>query len=287
MSAVRRSFAVAITGLAAAAAIPGAALAATGDADLVAFSRYSQGVHAPGTEIALNLSLENHGEHADGVRFTAALPRGIEFRSGTTRTPGRVFDCSASTPRTLDCVLDDGLEHLDDPYDRPILTVTLGVTDAVHAGPAALTFSAQSSTADSDPSNNATTVTVPITTTFGTVSGRIWDDANRNGIQDRGEKGIAGKKINLMEMPGVDNSVVYQHTITDERGRYVFRHVPAHDYQVAVEMGELRLTIPNASANDQRDSDFDPLDAYIDTAFSPVFPLCRTATLDAGLVPQQ
>jgi len=50
------------------------------------------------------------------------------------------------------------------------------------------------------------------------LGNRVWDDANRNGIQDPGENGIGGICVNLFDQ----NGAVLQQTTTDSNGYYGF-----------------------------------------------------------------
>lgn len=64
------------------------------------------------------------------------------------------------------------------------------------------------------------------------VGDRVWQDNNKNGIQDTGEPGISGVKLVLLDSAGEavinpENSVEEFYAITDENGFYSFENLPA------------------------------------------------------------
>ena len=64
-----------------------------------------------------------------------------------------------------------------------------------------------------------------------TISDFVWEDLNRNGIQDAGDLGISGVKVNLLDETG--NLVTT--TWTDEDGYYIFEELCPGAYSVEVE----------------------------------------------------
>jgi hypothetical protein len=108
------------------------------------------------------------------------------------------------------------------------------------------------------------------------ISGRAWQDANENGIQDAGEAGLADVDFELYSVPGGD--LITNATSIGSDGTYAMIFsggLPAGNY-------ELRVAAPSGwllSANDQGsddtiDSDFDPLTGFTSQFGSP------TANLD-------
>jgi LPXTG-motif cell wall-anchored protein len=53
----------------------------------------------------------------------------------------------------------------------------------------------------------------------GTIAGRVWHDANSNGRQDRGEKGVAGARIVINVADGMKTKII-KRTTTGADGRY-------------------------------------------------------------------
>ena len=81
----------------------------------------------------------------------------------------------------------------------------------------------------------------------GTIGDTVWSDENANGVQDNGEKGIAGARLRLT-LP--DGSTL--ETTTNASGLYLFSALPAGTYRVELIMsslpspseGNLKLTTP-------------------------------------------
>ncbi|MFM1842913.1 MAG: hypothetical protein RLZZ490_1651 [Cyanobacteriota bacterium] len=85
----------------------------------------------------------------------------------------------------------------------------------------------------------------------------VWNDANRNGIQDSGEAGISGATVNIIQ----DGTVIAT-TTTDSTGYYEFLGLAAGvEYQVSFDISGLAgsrsfaLTAANRGTNDALDSD--------------------------------
>ncbi|WBF52768.1 SdrD B-like domain-containing protein [Macrococcoides canis] len=80
----------------------------------------------------------------------------------------------------------------------------------------------------------------------------VWNDENRNGIQDKGEQPIAGVTVTLED----ENGKVIATTTTDENGYYVFECVEPGKYVVNFETPEgMTPTVKNEGDNDGKDSD--------------------------------
>ncbi|SMC93164.1 SdrD B-like domain-containing protein [Kibdelosporangium aridum] len=100
----------------------------------------------------------------------------------------------------------------------------------------------------------------------------VWSDANRNGLFDTGEPGVAGVTVTVGTMK----------TTTGPDGKYLFTGLPEGDHTVCFTApGDLQMTKPNAG-DDGLDSDADPASGCT----SPVRlgPGSRSVlTVDAGL----
>ena len=112
----------------------------------------------------------------------------------------------------------------------------------------------------------------------GSVSGRVWDDTDSDGIQDTGEDSREGVAVDLYD----DSDNYIDSAVTDENGSYQINWLPAGDYYVKfaapVNYG---FTTQNAGGNDNLDSDADT-DGLIAT-----FTLAtdqQITHVDAGLV---
>ncbi|WP_440312718.1 SdrD B-like domain-containing protein [Leucobacter chromiireducens] len=71
-------------------------------------------------------------------------------------------------------------------------------------------------------------------TTYGVIGNRVWDDRNRNGLQEAGEPGIAGQQLELeqyVEIDGAWTRTDYaQRTVSNDDGFYYFTKVPSVRY---------------------------------------------------------
>ena len=104
----------------------------------------------------------------------------------------------------------------------------------------------------------------------GRIGDRVWFDANRNGIQDAGELGIAGVTLELLDSG--DN--VIASTVSDGTGDYLFTGLCAGFYSVRVVDATLpagvtaTLTSPPAGGNAANDSNPSPSAVVLTTGSS-------------------
>ncbi len=120
----------------------------------------------------------------------------------------------------------------------------------------------------------------------GEISGRIWIDANGNGLQDEGEKGLANTAVTLA---GDEN----YSAATDTNGKYSFAKLPLGEYTVsfAPDLDAYALAEKNAGS-DSLDSDAvlngtkaEITGIVIPSTDSMGKQTFTIANLDAGLVP--
>ncbi len=78
-----------------------------------------------------------------------------------------------------------------------------------------------------DTHSNCVTADVSVTV-YGYITGLVYHDLNGSGIQDSGEQGIAGVKVELLDAAGE----VIASAVTDENGSYVFPDILPGDYTV-------------------------------------------------------
>jgi SdrD B-like domain/Protein of unknown function (DUF3048) C-terminal domain len=108
------------------------------------------------------------------------------------------------------------------------------------------------------------------------LGNQVWLDANGNGIQDAGERGIGGVCVNLYDA----NGNLIQKTTTDSNGYYGFNVQSGEDYTIEfVKPDGMEFTQPNIG-DDDHDSDANPLNGKT--------PLIQVngddLTWDAGLI---
>ncbi|MBU2447491.1 MAG: CIA30 family protein [Bacteroidetes bacterium] len=90
------------------------------------------------------------------------------------------------------------------------------------------------------------------------IGDRVWNDINKNGIQDAGENGVAGVTVKLYDC----SDILIETKVTDSNGYYLFQNKPAGSYYIKFEKPagysfspKDQGTGPNA---DELDSDADP-----------------------------
>ena len=107
----------------------------------------------------------------------------------------------------------------------------------------------------------------------GAIGDRIWNDANSNGKQDKGEVGIGGVEVELL----IDAGVMAM-TTTDASGYYIFDNLPAGFYRVNVDASTLPntfLTSPTGDPDDDANNESEkillgPGDVYLNMDFGYV-----------------
>ncbi|MEO1259464.1 MAG: SdrD B-like domain-containing protein [Bacteroidota bacterium] len=90
---------------------------------------------------------------------------------------------------------------------------------------------------------------------FGKIGDLVWDDINKNGIQDNGEQGVNGVVIHLRGRDINGDPVTRQQT-SNLNGNYLFDDLPPGDYKVEFILLNDRVgSPPNQGADDEKDSD--------------------------------
>lgn len=116
--------------------------------------------------------------------------------------------------------------------------------------------------------------------TNGSIGDYVWNDLDKDGVQEAGEPGIGGVTVRLIN--AVTNAVVAT-TTTDVTGKYIFNDLPAGDYKVEFVTPAGYTTTTRLSFNPQAsntDSDVDP--ATSRTATFTLNAGQRIVSVDAG-----
>lgn len=93
---------------------------------------------------------------------------------------------------------------------------------------------------------------------MGLIGDFVWNDTDGDGVQDEGEPGIAGVKVQLFE---AETNALFGSTDTDAGGIYVFGNVPAGDYYLLFTGPvDWEFTSADQGSDDAADSDADVLD---------------------------
>ncbi len=92
---------------------------------------------------------------------------------------------------------------------------------------------------------------------FASLGDRVWNDANRNGIEEDGEVGVADVTVNLLDV----NGTVLDSTITDSEGLYGFETLQPTEYRIEFDLNTLPtyyvVSPKDIGSDDTNDSDAD------------------------------
>ncbi|MCZ2140075.1 MAG: hypothetical protein LC096_01655, partial [Bacteroidia bacterium] len=114
----------------------------------------------------------------------------------------------------------------------------------------------------------------------GAIGDYVWYDRNKNGIQDKGENGVAGVAVSLYDY----NDVLIEKTITNNYGYYLFNNVPEGTYYINFSNlpHGYKLTTPNQGGDINLDSN-----PSVKNGNTEIFTLAQNEiniTFDAGIV---
>ena len=128
--------------------------------------------------------------------------------------------------------VDGATSALDSDADR-----TTGLTEVFAVSPTVT----GDTTADSDPATRARLANRTINAGFVpmvSVGDFVWFDLDRDGVQDDGERGIAGVTLSITNADGTAVTDVFGNpvttTTTDANGNYLFENLPVGQYTVSV-----------------------------------------------------
>ncbi|HKJ80449.1 MAG TPA: SdrD B-like domain-containing protein, partial [Ignavibacteriaceae bacterium] len=120
----------------------------------------------------------------------------------------------------------------------------------------------------------------------GSVGDYVWNDSNKNGLQEAGELPLLGVQVKLLDADNID--AVLNTTTTNSSGNYSFNNVVAGNYKVQfVTPTNYFISLKDANNNqsDEGDSDPDPTsgktDAFVVSAGENIY------SVDAGMSENQ
>ncbi|MFZ7086630.1 SdrD B-like domain-containing protein [Curtobacterium sp. RRHDQ10] len=200
----------------------------------------------------------------DTVRYTARPPRDVSLdpRDPSNAADGSTVWCAAEALGTDGC-----------PTDLGAATAVRIVRGAPIAPGATVTFGLHAVASDARVGDRVvnrfglaadglvlTTTSGParIDVVAGAIGDRVWDDRDRNGLQDDGEPGVGGVRV---ELTGVDDTGTdtARSTVSDEHGAYRFDRLRPGAYRVCVAAPDgATFTTPRVGADRTRDSDVGP-----------------------------
>ncbi|WP_458623118.1 SdrD B-like domain-containing protein, partial [Staphylococcus aureus] len=79
----------------------------------------------------------------------------------------------------------------------------------------------------------------------------VWEDTNKNGVQDKDEKGISGVTVTLKD----ENDKVLKTVTTDENGKYRFDNLDSGKYKVIFEKPAGLTQTGTNTTEDDKDAD--------------------------------
>ncbi|MEM6318926.1 MAG: SdrD B-like domain-containing protein [Bacteroidota bacterium] len=102
------------------------------------------------------------------------------------------------------------------------------------------------------------------------ILGFVWNDANENGLQNEGESGIAGVRVNLLN----GNGLGIAFTTTDANGNYNFTDVKSDDYSLTFDASNdpnvgnnFDVTLQDVGSDENIDSDIRQSDQTVEFTF--------------------
>ena len=111
------------------------------------------------------------------------------------------------------------------------------------------------------------------------LGNRVWLDANKNGVQDATEVGVAGVTVTLYNAAGVAINT----TVTDGLGNYLFDNLAPGDYSTGFTLPiDYAFTTQDAGTDNAADSDVNPTTGR--TANITIASGVTNLSLDAGLI---
>ncbi len=89
------------------------------------------------------------------------------------------------------------------------------------------------------------------------IGDKVWNDLNKNGIQEPGEPGVPNIKVKLIDC---SNGQILNTTTTNTNGNYLFTNVVSGSYKLKFYdlPGGWKFTLKDVGSNDLLDSDVDP-----------------------------
>ncbi len=201
---------------------------------------------------------------AEGYNFIMrdVLPEGATYAnvSGTySGIPGLICEIAGTTTEILRCRAGTGGVTLEADAS---FTVTVEVTPTLSGtleNTAVVDF--QNGVIESNEENNSDSDRVEVLL-LASLGDYVWEDLNRNGIQDNGEPGVAGVTVNLKDGTGA----IVDTMTTDGSGYYLFDNLEPGDYSVeVVKPAGYEFTLQDQGGDNAVDSDVDSSGAMVVT----------------------
>jgi uncharacterized repeat protein (TIGR01451 family) len=196
----------------------------------VAITKSGPATIPAGTELTYTLNVTNSGpSSASSVAVTDVLPTGLTFVSGTSTIGGTTAGTVSATGNNVSVTI-----PTLNPSETAVVTIRATVGFSV-TGSIANTATATAANDTSAGNNTSPPVSTSVTAAPAvSFAGRIYQDTNRSGVNDAGDRAIAGATVTLTGTPLGSSIVVTQTTTTDSNGNYTFTNVTQGTYTVSV-----------------------------------------------------
>ena len=178
-----------------------------------------------GDSLTYTIVVSNAGPStATSVTATDTLPAGLTFVSGTSPSGGTVTANGQVVTVPVGSIAAGGTSTFT------ILT-TVG---AAASGTLTNTVAVATPLTESTTANNSASAAVTVDAATAQITGSVYVDANRNGVRDAGEEGIAGVTI-LLTGTDATGAAVSRSATTNATGDYVFSQLAAGTYRIEQE----------------------------------------------------
>ncbi|WML86428.1 SdrD B-like domain-containing protein [Thiothrix subterranea] len=215
-----------------------------------------------------NAAADGDGADEDGVNFMTPLAPGKRAIIGVATTQPRTSD--AKLDAWIDFNGDGDFEDVGEQiatnlnikgitlYDQgsTVLDIEVPATAKTGVTYARFRLSSAGGLSPSGAAPDGEVEDYAITIVSGATLGNfVWQDTNKDGIQDAGEPPVAGVQVNLIR---VSDGAVVDSLFTDSNGEYLFTHVAPDTYQVAfVAPTGYSFTTAMQGSDDTKDSNAD------------------------------
>jgi LPXTG-motif cell wall-anchored protein len=186
------------------------------------------------------------------VFFTVTTAPGTAAKSGTGTVATLTFKAEAQgtsnleiTPDSLAVAIREGGNNVLQNRTGVAITVgTVGGQGDLDPTPS------PTPTASPSPSPSPTAAPTKVS-----IGDRVWNDTNKDGIQDASENGIQGVTVSLLNGSGT----VLSNTTTDPSGYYGFTNFDPGTYMIQFNLTSgFGFTTKDQGSDDAKDSDADP-----------------------------
>lgn len=107
----------------------------------------------------------------------------------------------------------------------------------------------------------------------------VWNDLNKNGVQDLNEVGVENITLSLIS----DGGFLLQEITSDSDGFYKFDDLMPGNYFIYLNQGEFILSPKQASPNQELDSDFDLVNGFTQTSLISLYDGVQISSIDCGI----